>query len=104
MTQQLSFGPLERRGDVCIVPVSGRIASGTHDDLLREKVQEIKNLGCNRLVADIRELDSIGSAGISFFVELYTSITKRPGSRFVLSGASARVREVLEITRVDTIL
>ena len=46
--------------------------SGLNDIQLRQKAQEIN------LVADIRALDSIGSSGISFFVELYTSVTKAP--------------------------
>jgi len=102
--RQLSFGSLERRGDICILPISGRLVSGLHDLQLRRKTQEVKDLDCRKLVADIRALESIGSSGISFFVELYTSVTKRPNGRFVLAGPSERVREVLEITRLTTIL
>lgn len=104
MTQQVSFGQVERRDDVCILPISGRLASGLNDIQLREKAQEIKSLDCRKLVVDIRALDSVGSSGISFFVELYTSVTKRPNGRFVLAGPSPRVREVLEMTRLTTIL
>jgi anti-anti-sigma factor len=100
----VSFGQVERRDDVCILPISGRLASGLNDDQLRQRAQEIKNLDCRSLVADIRALDSIGSSGISFFVELHTSITKRRDGRFVLAGPSERVREVLEMTRLTTIL
>ena len=104
MTHSVSFGQVEYRGDICILAISGRLASGLHDVQLRDKTQEIKSLDCRKLVVDIRALDSIGSSGISFFVELYTSVTKRPDGRFVLAGPSDRVREVLEITRLTTIL
>lgn len=104
MTQRVSFGQVEHRDDICILPISGRLASGLHDVQLRDKAQEIKGLDCRKLVADIRALDSIGSSGISFFVELYTSVTKRPNGCFVLAGPSERVREVLEMTRLTTIL
>ena len=104
MTQQVSFGEVERQDDVCILAISGRLASGLNDIQLRQKAQEIKSLDCRKLVVDIRALDSVGSSGISFFAELYTSVTKRPNGRFVLAGASERVREVLEMTRLTTIL
>ena len=67
MIQPLSFGQVERRDDVCIVPISGRLAAGLNDDQLRQRAREIKSLDCRGLVADIRALDSIGSSGISFF-------------------------------------
>jgi anti-anti-sigma factor len=104
MIQQLSFGQLERRNDICILPISGRLASGLNDALLRQRAQEIKSLDCRKLVVDIRALDSVGSSGITFFVELYTSVTRRRDGRFVLAGPSPRVREVLEMTRLTTIL
>ena len=104
MTQQVTFGQLQQRDDIWILSISGRMASGLHDVQLREKAEEIKGLDCRRLVADIRGLDSVGSSGISFFVELYTSVTKRPNGRFALAGASERVRDVLEMTRLTTIL
>jgi anti-anti-sigma factor len=79
-------------------------SSGLNDIQLRQKVQEIESLDCRKLVADIRALGSIGSSGISFFVALYTSVTRRPDGRFILAGPSPRVREVLKMTRLTTIL
>jgi len=45
----------------------------------------------------------IGSAGIGFILGVYTS-TKNLGGRFVLVGIRPRVREVLDLTRVSTII
>jgi len=55
-------------------------------------------------LADFREVSSIGSTGIGFVVGVYTSVVKMPGGRFVLIGANSRVREVLELTRLSTII
>jgi len=95
---------IERRDDVCVLRIGGRLASDPDANYLRMQAQEIKSLGCRKLVADIREIDSIGSSGIGFFVELYTSATKDTTARFVLVGASQRVPEVLNITRLNTIV
>jgi len=94
----------EQRGDIYIVRIGGRLATGADTEYLRTKTQEIKSLGCRKLVADIRELDSAGSEGIGFFVSLYTSMTKDPGGCFVLAGPSRRVLEVLTLTRLNTII
>ena len=103
MNQPMSF-EIERRDDVCLLRIGGRLASDPDANYLRMKAQEIKSRGCRKLIADIRELDSIGSSGIGFFVELYTSATKDTAGRFVLVGASMRVLEVLTITRLNTII
>ena len=68
-----------QKDDVCIVHISGRLATGAVGDYLGMKAQAIKGLGCRKIVADIRELDSIGSSGIGFFVDLHTSTTKNGG-------------------------
>jgi anti-anti-sigma factor len=46
----------------------------------------------------------MGSSGIGFIVGLYTSITRKPGGRFVMAGANPRVKEVFAVTNVDTVI
>jgi anti-anti-sigma factor len=95
---------IEQRDDICIVRISGRLATGADDYYMREKVQEIKSLGCRMIVADVRELDSTGSTGIGFFVDLHTSVTKNSDGRFVLVGTSPRVFKVLDLTGLNKII
>jgi anti-anti-sigma factor len=95
---------LEQRDDLCIVHITGRIATGADDEYIWAQALEIKRLGCRKIIADISELDSIGSTGIGFFVDLHTSMAKDASKRFVLVGASPRVLDVLARTRLDTIL
>ena len=95
---------VEQKQGICFVRFHGRLAAGAELEFLGAKVDEIKKCACSKLLADLRELSSIGSTGIGFLVNLYTSVTKAPGGRFVLVGASGRVREVLDLTRLSTIL
>ena len=97
MTRPMIFETAQR-DDICVVRIGGRLATGADADCLRMKAQEIKSLGCRTVIADIRELDSIGSEGLGFFVDLYTSMTKDTAGRFVLAGPSPRVLEVLALT------
>jgi len=95
---------IEQRDDICVVRISGRLATGADADYLQMKAREIKSLGCRNLIADIGELDSVGSAGLGFFVDLYTSTTRNSNGRFALAAPSPRVLEVLALTRLSTII
>jgi anti-anti-sigma factor len=95
---------IERAGQRCILRLAGQFRSGADEGYLRAKFEEIKALDAREMVADLREVSSMGSSAIGFIVGLYTSVTKKPGGRFVMAGANARVREVFELTRLDTVI
>ena len=98
------FVELEQQGDVCFARFSGRLSAGSELEYLGTKGDEIKALSSTKLLADFSGVHSVGSTGIGFVVSLYTSATKKPGGRFVLVGARPRVLEVLQLTRLNTIL
>ena len=95
---------LERHDDVCVLRLTGSLVTGTDPEYLRAKAAEIRSQSCNKLLADLRELLSIGSTGLGFLVGLYTSVTKSSGGRFVLVGANRRVGDVLVLTRLSTVI
>jgi anti-anti-sigma factor len=95
---------LEQKDDIVIVRFQGRIATGADSEYLGTKLEEVRNRRSDKVLADFREVSSIGSTGIGFVVAVYTSVTKMPGGRFVLMGANSRVREVLELTSLSTII
>jgi anti-anti-sigma factor len=95
---------LQQKDDVFVVRFQGRIATGADLEYLRTKLEEIRNRRSDKVLADFREVSSIGSTGLGFVVGVYTSVVKVPGGRFVLVGANARVREVLDLTRLSTII
>src|ERR1035438_1896746 len=51
---------LERQDDVCVLRLTGSLVTGTDPEYLRAKAAEIKSQSCNKLLADLRELLSIG--------------------------------------------
>jgi anti-anti-sigma factor len=95
---------VEHQNDVCFVRLKGRLVTGTDPVYLQAKTDEIKSRNCTRVLADVRELQSIGSTGVGFLVGIYTSVTKKSGGRFVVVGAGRRVLEVLELTRLNTVI
>jgi anti-anti-sigma factor len=91
---------IAQKNDICIVRIAGRLATGADDDYMRAKASEIKNLSCSKLVIDVSGLDSTGSTGLGFFVDLYAWITRRTPGGFILAGPSPRVLEVLQLTGI----
>ena len=95
---------LNQIDDVCVLRFEGRFVTGFDPEYLRSKGDELKQFGCEKVLADFREVPAVGSTGIGFLVAIYSSVTKNPDGRFVLVGVQSRVREVLDLTRLSSIL
>jgi anti-anti-sigma factor len=95
---------IERDDNICILRISGRLATGLDDEYLVAKAREVKAMGCSNVLLDIRELHSVGSSGIGFFVDLYTSVLKNGTGRLVLAAPSPYVQEVLDLTGLSRII
>ncbi|MGA2212628.1 MAG: STAS domain-containing protein [Bryobacteraceae bacterium] len=96
---------IEHADDVCVLRLNGHFRSGEDPGYLREKSNEIRSHDCKNMLADLRDLLSIGSMGMGFVVGVYVYVTKRAGGgRFILAGANQRVLEVLHLTRLSTIV
>jgi anti-anti-sigma factor len=95
---------IQRDDDICILRISGRLATGMDDEYLVAKAREIKGMGCPNILLDLRELHSVGSSGIGFFVDLFTSVLKNGAGRLVLATPSPYVSEVLDLTGLSKII
>src|ERR1700680_860203 len=93
---------IKLKDEICLVRCEGRLVTADHE-YLQAKKDEIKGANCKKVLVDFSDVPDIGSAGIGFIVGIYTS-TKNSGGRFVLVGLRPRVREVLDITRVSTVI
>ena len=95
---------VERRQGVCYLRCVGRLVGGADPEYLRVKSEEIKKLNCGKILADFKDVPQIGSSGLSFIVSLYASILRNPEGRFVLAGVHPRVREILDLTRLSSVI
>ena len=95
---------LEKRGDVCVLRLHGRFATGKDSSYLRGKTEEIKNSGCSRVLADFSQVDYLDSTGIGFLIGIYTSVLRNAAGHFVLANLNRRVRDVLELTRLANVM
>ena len=95
---------IEHSGDVCVLRFSGPLRTGENPDYLSAKLDDIRKLNCRRFLADFRDVPSIGSSGVNFLMGIYVFVTQISEGRLVLLGARPRVRQVLEITRVSSLI
>jgi len=94
----------EFRGEICVIRLEGRFATGQDSLYLHTKAEELKASGCLKILVDFTRVDYVDSTGIGFLIGIYTSVKKSPLGQFALAGANRRVREVLELTRLAQVI
>ena len=94
----------EFRGDLCVLRLEGRFATGQDSLYLHTKAEELKNSGHVKILEDFSRVDYIDSTGIGFLIGIYTSVMKSPRGGFALANTNRRVRDVLELTRLAQII
>ena len=90
--------------DVCVLRLAGRFSTGQDSEYLRIRAEELKKAGCHNIIADFSNVSYIDSTGIGFLIAIYTSIRRDTGGQFVISAPNRRVRDVLDLTRLSSIL
>jgi len=104
----LDAGPsainIEQRGDICVVHCQGRLVAGLSVDHIHKRLDEIRRSKCTRLLADFREVPSIGSPGIAFIANIYTCIVREKHGHFVIAGATHVVQRALEVTGLSMLI
>src|SRR5690349_20868561 len=90
-------------GDRLILsPQEALVAGGPAEDF-EQRVQGLFKRGLRTIVADLRTVPHIDSAGIRALVRGHTT-AQRLGGTFRLVGPNARVREVLHLSGLDNVL
>ncbi len=88
---------------VLILDLEGRLTIGPEVEALRVTLLAEVARGERRLLLNCAALTYVDSAGVGELVSAYASIVRR-GGELKLLQPGARLREVLQITRLDTLL
>ena len=94
----------EYRGDLCVLRLEGRFATGQDSLYLHTKAEELKTSGYVKVLVDFKGVDYVDSTGIGFLIGIYTSVKKSPLGQFALANVTRRVRDVLELTRLAQVI
>jgi len=91
-------------GDVAVLDVVGRMVLGerTNDTLFRNAVAEQLSAGRLQLVVNLPEVTQVDTSGLTALVNAHLTATKRGGG-LKLANPTRRIRELLEITRLNTL-
>jgi anti-anti-sigma factor len=92
---------VEHSDGVCILHCKGRFVPGPGIACLRARTDDVERLERPKVLADFEHVTSIGSVGLSFLVDIYASVMRKMGGRFVLAGVAPLVRHVLDLTRLS---
>jgi len=82
-------------GDMMTLRCSGRIVRGEETALLCAAVQQQQH----NIILDMAEVDAIDAAGIGLLVTLQAA-----GYYLTLMNPTAHVREILRVTKLDTVI
>ncbi|MBI2957172.1 MAG: STAS domain-containing protein [Acidobacteria bacterium] len=100
----MTWGIKERAtGEVRVLELSGRMILGESSEALDDAIQTLIGAGCRALLVDCGGLAQIDSRGLKALVRGFTSMEKREGE-FKLMKLQPRVREVLDVTRLLTVI
>ena len=90
-------------GDVVVLDVRGHMTLGENEASLFQYASRLVDDGHRRLVLNLQHVAYIDSVGIGEIVRTFLHLGHRGGTMAVCS-LSARTREVLLATRLDTVI
>jgi anti-sigma B factor antagonist len=91
-------------GTVTVLEPLGRmvLSESPADDVLKETVAAQLREGRRLFVVDLRQVSQMDTSGLTTLVAAYIAVRKQQG-RIVLVNPSNRLRELLRVTRLDTL-
>lgn len=87
---------------VCVIRLRGRFVTGSDAAFVSAR-KSLQENGIAKAVVDLSEVPYIDSTGLAFIVDLHKWLESR-GGQLVLSGATDRVRDVLDLTHIARIV
>ena len=88
---------------VAVITISGRLALGGETERLDAAVKGLLEKNVKKFVLDITTLEYADSSGIGMLVSCLTNV-KKAGGELKLVGANPRIKRILNMTGVDSIL
>jgi len=97
------MGISQRRvGEVTIIDLSGRFMSTEEPNRIKDKITSLVFGGHTRIVLNLADVSYIDSSGLGELVAGHLT-ARRVGGVVKLANASARMRQILELTKLVTI-
>ena len=89
-------------GNVTILDLKGKLTLGDGDELLRNKINGLVQVGSKQIVLNLGQVPYIDSAGLGEVVRTYTTVKKQDGMLKLLN-LTKRIQDLLMITKLLTV-
>ena len=89
-------------GGVAILDLSGKLALGDGDGLLKDKVNSLVHQGLKEIALNLGRLSYMDSAGLGELISVHSTAT-RAGGHIKIFNLTKRVSDLLTITKVLTV-
>jgi anti-sigma B factor antagonist len=89
-------------GGVAVIDLSGKLALGDGDGLLKDKVHSLVFQGVKYIALNLGGLSSMDSAGLGELISVHSTAT-RNGGQIKICNLTKRVSDLLTITKVVTV-
>jgi anti-anti-sigma factor len=99
---RMSASEKDTHGRLVVSPREDLVAGGAAEDF-EQRLQALFRRGSRHIVADLRLVEAIDSAGIRAMVRAHSTAQRLSGS-FRLANARPRVLEVIKLSRLDSVL
>ncbi len=105
MTERNGMEIRERRTvTVVVIDVTGRmvLTEGESDSLLRDRILALVDEGILHVIVNLSEVGQVDTSGLKQLLSAHLTASRR-GARLLLANPTRRIRDVLAITRLNTL-
>jgi anti-sigma B factor antagonist len=88
---------------VTILDLSGALVVGDPERDLRDRVNEAVGEGARRVAVNLADVPYMDSSGIGAMIRISNGV-RQAGGKCQFYGASKKVRQLLKMVRLDTVL
>jgi anti-sigma B factor antagonist len=91
-------------GHVAVIDVIGRmvLTEGEDESLLRDRVADLLGDGRKQIVVNLSQVGQVDTSGLKQLLAAHLAVTRR-GGRLRLASPTRRIRDLLGITRLNTL-
>jgi anti-sigma B factor antagonist len=89
-------------GNVAIVDLAGKITLGEGCGMVRSTIKDLVNGGSRNILANLKDVTYLDSAGLGELVGSYATITNLGGA-IKLLHAQGKVKDLLAVTKLYTV-
>ena len=91
-----------KNGDVTVLDIEGKILLGEGDVQLNKKIADLIGRKENKIVLNLSQVPYMDSGGLGEVVRSFTTV-KREGGDLKLVGVTARIKDLMTITKLHTV-